>query len=177
MTLAVVPARGGSRRIPRKNVRDFAGRPMIAWPVAAALKSGLFDRIVVSTDDEEIAAVARDQGAEVPFLRPLDLAGDHTPTLPVVRHAIEALGIASDEPVCCIYATAPFLRPGDLGRGLERLAAGGCSFVFAVTRYGYPIQRALRRDTEGRVTMFDPSAFDARSQDLEEAWHDAGQFY
>lgn len=177
MTLAIIPARGGSKRVPRKNVRDFAGRPMIAWPIATALESECFDRVVVSTEDEEIAAVARSNGAEVPFTRPADLADDLTPTQTVIRHAVEALGIRPEELVCCIYPTAPFLRASDLARALARLREGGCTFVFPVTRYGFPIQRALRRGGDGVVGMFDPSVFGARSQDLEEAWHDAGQFY
>jgi N-acylneuraminate cytidylyltransferase len=150
---------------------------MIAWPIAAAAESGCFERIVVSTDDEEIAAIAQDLGAEVPFLRPGALADDLTPTIPVIRHAVEALTVPPDAAVCCIYPTAPFVSAGDLRRGLERLEAEACSFVFPVAPYASPIQRALRRDAAGHVEMFDPAAFDTRSQDLEEAWHDAAQFY
>lgn len=175
MTLCVIPARGGSKRIPLKNVREFCGRPMIGWPIAAALESDCFDRVVVSTDDPVIAKVARDAGAEVPFFRPANLADDHTPTRPVIAHAIEAFGI--EGPVCCLYATAPFVVPEDLRCGLARLVAGGVSYAFSVTRFGFPIQRALRMGPDNAVAMFQPEHFQTRSQDLEEAWHDAGQFY
>ncbi|WP_272010754.1 pseudaminic acid cytidylyltransferase [Roseovarius sp. ZX-A-9] len=179
MRLAVIPARGGSKRIPRKNIRDFCGRPMIAWPISAALQSGAFDRVIVSTDDDQIAEVAIREGAEVPFRRPLDLSDDHTPTRPVIAHAIETLGVAGEAPseVCCLYATAPFVTPEDLRAGLDRLSEPGVSYVFPVTGFAFPIQRALRRDAQGRVAMFAPEHFLTRSQDLEEAWHDAGQFY
>lgn len=180
MRLAVIPARGGSKRIPRKNIRDFCGRPMIAWSIEAAKNSGCFDHIVVSTDDDEIAAVAEKEGAEVPFRRPVTLADDHTPTIPVIAHAIDACeayyGNAAKE-VCCIYATAPFVRGSDLCTGLNLLGEGAYSYVFPVASYPFPIQRALRRGSSGVVEMFSPENFTKRSQDLEEAWHDAGQFY
>lgn len=176
MRLAVIPARGGSKRVPGKNVRRFAGRPMLAWSVKAALEAGVFDRIVVSTEDEAIADTARAAGAEVPFRRPPELADDHTPTQPVIAHAIAALGAAPQDRVCCIYATAPFLRPEDLRRGDAALTAG-IAYTFAVTSFGFPIQRALRRDAAGRVAMIAPEHALTRSQDLEDAWHDAGQFY
>lgn len=179
MRIAVIPARGGSKRIPRKNIRPFCGRPMIAWPIAAALESGCFDRVVVSTDDAQIAEVARAAGAETPFARPPELSDDHTPTRPVIAHAIAELADAGAAPdtVCCLYATAPFVRPADLAAGLHRLALGGARYVFPVTRFDFPIQRALRMDAAGAVTMFQPVHFVTRSQDLEPAWHDAGQFY
>jgi len=176
--LAVIPARGGSKRIPGKNIRLFLGKPMIAWSIEAAKASGCFDRIVVSTDDPDIAQVARDFGAETPFLRPLELADDVSGTTPVVQHAVQTL-INRDGPVdqvCCLYATAPFVRPEDLCRGLETLESSGADFAFSVTTFPFPVQRALRfRD--GRVEMLYPKYFETRSQDLEEAWHDAGQFY
>jgi len=177
--LAVIPARGGSKRIPRKNIKPFGGRPMIAWSIAAARESGLFDRVIVSTDDEEIAAVARAEGADVPFLRPADLSDDHTGTIPVIAHAVEwqtAHG-AAPEVVCCLYATAPFIDVDDLRHGLEILQDSGADFAFSVTTYAAPIQRALRIRDDNRVEMFDPAQFNTRSQDLEPAWHDAGQFY
>lgn len=180
MKLAVIPARGGSKRIPRKNIRDFCGRPMLAWSVAAARDSGCFDAIIVSTDDAEIAEVAQEAGAEAPFLRPPELSDDHTGTLPVIRHAIEAMTAAGHLPtqVCCIYATAPFLTAEVLREGLRILEADDTlDYAFSVTSYAFPIQRAIRRRTDGRVEMFDPAMFNRRSQDLEEAWHDAGQFY
>lgn len=178
MRLAVIPARGGSKRIPRKNIREFCGRPIIAWSIEAALQSGCFDRVVVSTDDEQIAAAARACGAEAPFLRPAALADDHAGTLAVMRHAVETLAVDRQAGrVCCIYATAPFLRAEDLRRGLETLEQSGADYAFSVTSFAFPIQRALRLTPRGRVEMFDPAQFATRSQDLEEAWHDAGQFY
>jgi N-acylneuraminate cytidylyltransferase len=177
--IAVIPARGGSKRIPRKNIRPFCGKPMIAWSIEAARASGCFDRIIVSTDDEEIATVARQSGAEVPFARPPELADDLVGTGAVMKHAVEwcaAHGLMAD-PVCCIYATAPFLQPADLQAGLDLLSREDCDYVFAVTRYPAPIQRALRISPEGRVAMFRPEYFTARSQDLEPAYHDAAQFY
>ena len=179
MKIAVIPARGGSKRIPRKNIKLFCGKPMIAWSIEAARASGLFDHIVVSTDDAEIAEVAKVHGAEVPFMRPAALSDDHTGTSPVVAHAIEwyrARGQMPD-PVCCIYATAPFVIAEDLQRGLQTLNDSGSDFAFSVTSYAFPIQRAIRLANEGRVEMFQPGNFNIRSQDLEEAFHDAGQFY
>lgn len=178
----MIPARGGSKRIPRKNLRDFCGRPMIGWSIAAARESGCFDRVIVSTDDAEIADVARAAGAEVPFLRPPALSDDFTPTVPVIRHAIEQLEAAWGDAaalaeICCIYATAPFIRETDIRRGLELLRETGSEFALSVTDYPYPIQRALRLGSDGRIRMFAPENMLARSQDLEQAWHDAGQFY
>jgi pseudaminic acid cytidylyltransferase len=177
--VAVIPARGGSKRIPRKNVKPFCGKPMIAWSIDAARESGCFERIVVSTDDAEIARVARDCGAEVPFLRPARLADDHAGTGAVLRHAIEWLAGRGDDPelACCLYATAPFVLPSDIVRGLELLRETGCDFAFTATSYPFPIQRAIRITAGGRVAMFHPELFGTRSQDLEEAYHDAGQFY
>ena len=177
--LCVIPARGGSKRIPRKNLRDFCGRPMIAWSIAAARDSGCFERVIVSTDDAEIAAVAQDAGAEVPFLRPAALADDHTPTKPVIAHAIAAMGLApeSGRTVCCLDATAPFVQPEDLRRAMTLLSERPTRFVVTVTRFGYPIQRALRRAPDGGLSMIYPEHALTRSQDLEEGWHDAGQFY
>ena len=178
MRVAVIPARGGSKRIPDKNIRAFAGIPIIAHSIAAARDSGCFDRVVVSTDSDKIAEVALEYGAEVPFRRPPGLADDLTPTIPVIRHAITALRDQGSEPreVSCIYATAPFLSCDDLRAAASRLSQ--CSaFVFAITKYRFPIQRALRQDERGRISMFEPDQFSTRSQDLENAWHDAGQFY
>jgi N-acylneuraminate cytidylyltransferase len=179
MKLAIIPARGGSKRIPRKNIRPFHGRPIIGWSIAAARASGLFDRIVVSTDDAEIASIARSEGADVPFLRPADLSDDHTGTVAVINHAIRwhlEAGQAVDD-VCCIYATAPFVTAAALAEGHRRLAARGHGFAFSVTRYDFPIQRAVRLRPDGSLAMFQPEHLSTRSQDLEEAYHDAGQFY
>ena len=179
MKIAVIPARGGSKRIPRKNIKPFCGKPMIAWSIEAALQSGCFDEVIVSTDDAEIADVARQWGAGVPFMRPAALADDHAGTIPVIRHAIEWFQQGGKRPsqVCCIYATAPFVQVDDLRRGLDLLLANDCSYAFSVTSYPFPIQRAIRITAQGRVEMFHPEHFNNRSQDLEEAWHDAGQFY
>lgn len=177
--LAVIPARGGSKRIPRKNLRPFAGRPIIGHSVGAALDSGLFDVVLVSTDDEEIAEVARGLGAQVPFLRPRELADDHTGTQAVVAQAIRAVAEWRSLPaqVCCLYATAPFVRAADLVRGLQSLEQAEADFAFSVTSFAFPIQRALRLDAQARVSMMWPEHMATRSQDLEHAWHDAGQFY
>lgn len=180
LQVAILPARGGSKRVPRKNVRPFCGRPMIAWPIAAALASGLFDRVVVTTEDDEIAAAARDAGAEVPFRRPADLADDHTPTRAVVNHAIRALEAETGQPVaaaCLIYATAAFLSPDDLRAARALLDAPGRDFVFAALPYPHPVQRALVQDGAGGVRMLSPEHAGTRSQDLPEAFHDAAQFY
>ena len=179
MKLAVIPARGGSKRIPRKNIRPFCDQPIIAWSIAAARDSGCFDRIIVSTDDAEIAQVARDAGAEAPFVRPAELSDDHTGTIAVVRHAIDWQAGHAVAPtlVCCIYATAPFVTAADLQQGLATLERSGCDFALSVTKYPFPIQRAIRIDSQGRLSMFSPEHFRTRSQDLEEAFHDAAQFY
>lgn len=180
MRIAVIPARGGSKRIPRKNIRPFVGKPMIAYAIDAARRSGAFDHIVVSTDDEEIAAIAAEHGAELPFRRPLELADDITPTVPVVQHAIRACAAAgmAAAHVCCIYPGVPMIDPADLLTAGDMLfAAGGQGYAFPVAAYPSPIQRALRRSAEGRASAFDPSHLLTRTQDLEPAYFDAGQFY
>jgi len=179
MRLAVIPARGGSKRIPRKNIKLFYGKPMIAWSIEAALQSGCFDQVIVSTDDAEIAAVAHQYGATVPFIRPAELSDDYIGTIPVIRHAIEWFNAQGQvvEQVCCLYATAPFVRVEDIQRGLKTLSETGCDYAFSVTSYPFPIQRAIYITEQGRVEMFNPEHFNTRSQDLEEAYHDAGQFY
>jgi N-acylneuraminate cytidylyltransferase len=179
MNVAIVPARGGSKRIPRKNVREFCGKPMIAWSITAAIESQCFSRVIVSTDDEQIADVARAAGAEIPFIRPAGLSDDHAATLPVIQHAIEWLVQQGSPPreVCCIYATAPFITAADLRFGLGVLQQSGSDYAFSVTSYPFPPQRAIRITPDQRVQMFDPAQFGVRSQDLEPAYHDAGQFY
>lgn len=177
MSLCVIPARGGSKRIPRKNVALFHGRPMIGWSIRAAQAAGIFARIIVSTDDAEIAEIARAEGAEVPFLRPAALSDDHSPTVPVIAHAAAALGLPPDMPLCCLYATAPLVTPEDLRAGLAALVPGDATYVVSVTQFGFPIQRALLRDAAGNLAMMHPEHMQTRSQDLPEAWHDAGQFY
>lgn len=179
MRLAVIPARGGSKRIPRKNVRPFFGRPMIAWSILAAQASKCFDRIIVSTDDEEISQIAISEGCDVPFIRPPELSDDHAGTVPVIAHAVEwALenGIQANH-ICCIYATAPFVDPVDIRRGAEVLDREVCDYVFPVASYEATIQRAIRINGEGKAEMFYPEHYTTRSQDLEHAYHDAAQFY
>ncbi|WP_122665815.1 pseudaminic acid cytidylyltransferase [Pseudomonas viridiflava] len=179
MKLAVIPARGGSKRIARKNIKMFCGKPMIAWSIEAALQSGCFDRVVVSTDDAEIAEVARKYGATTPFVRPAALSDDYTGTIPVIAHAVQwhlDVGMTVTH-VCCVYATAPFVRAEDLLAGLSVLDQVGSDYAFSVTSYPFPIQRAIRLNEASRVSMFNPEHFNTRSQDLEEAFHDAGQFY
>lgn len=178
-SLCVIPARGGSKRIPRKNIKLFCGKPMIAWPIEVATASGCFDHIIVSTDDEEIAELARAHGAEVPFMRPPELSDDYTGTTPVIAHAVDWMqrSVGKIDYVCCLYATAPFVQADDLRRGLDLLQQSGADYAFSVTSYAFPIQRAIRITTDQRVEMFNPEHFSTRSQDLEEAFHDAGQFY
>ena len=179
MRIAIIPARGGSKRIPRKNIKQFGGLPMIAWSIRAAIASQCFERIIVSTDDDEIAQVAIAHGAEVPFMRPPELSDDHTGTIPVIAHAVEwqnAHGPSASD-VCCIYATAPFVSATDIQHGHQVLQNSGADYAFSVTSYAFPIQRAIRITSNQRVQMFEPEHFNTRSQDLVEAWHDAGQFY
>lgn len=174
--IAILPARGGSKRIPRKNVLPFAGRAAIGWPIGAALQSGLFARVVVSTDDAEIAAAARATGAEVPFTREAGLADDHTGTTEVIRDAVTRLDLPDDTPVCCIYATAFFVTAADLAQGFARLQ-DGADWALSLGEYRTPIQRAYRQLGAGRVAAFAPDEMPKRSQDLEPAFFDAGQFY
>jgi pseudaminic acid cytidylyltransferase len=175
----VIPARGGSKRIPFKNIRPFCGKPMIGHPIAAALASGVFDRVIVSTDDAGIADVARAHGAEVPFWRPTDLSDDYATSVSVIAHSARWLASNGPAPtyLCCVYATAPFVTPDHLSLGLERLRTTGARYAFPVTRFPFPIQRALRRASDGGVSMFHPEHALTRSQELEEAFHDAGAFY
>ena len=180
--ICIIPARGGSKRIPRKNIRLFNGKPIVAWSVEAALKSGCFDRVIVSTDDKEIAEVSESFGAEIPFCRDACLADDYATTHDVVINAISRLNKEGChiKNVCCLYATAPFVRPQDISEGLVALEElqGEETYVFPVSRFRYPIQRALFLDSEsGRSKMCNPELFTSRSQDLEERYHDAGQFY
>ncbi len=179
-TAAVIPARGGSKRIPGKNIRDFCGRPIIAHSIAAARDCGRCERILVSTDDERIAVVARDCGAEVPFMRPATLADDHTGTGAVVAHAVAWLGARDPalDLVCCLYATAPLVDPAQLRRGHDLLRADAdAQFAVSVAAFPFPIQRAVAIDAAGGLSMREPEHLTTRSQDLPEFHHDAGQFY
>ncbi|SDZ75894.1 N-acylneuraminate cytidylyltransferase [Desulfuromusa kysingii] len=179
MNIAIIPARGGSKRIPRKNIKEFCGKPMIAWSIKAAQDSGCFEHIIVSTDDEEIAEIADFYGAEVPFMRPPELADDHTATRPVVNHAIREVEklYGMPEYVCCLYSTAPFVRSTDLVASYEKVTNPGVEYVFSSCAFEYPIQRAFRIYASGFPEWFSPQYCHTRSQDLEPAYHDAAQFY
>lgn len=179
MKIAVIPARGGSKRIPRKNIKPFYGVPMIGRTIATAIKSGLFDQIVVSTDDEEILAIARSAGAVTPFTRPAHLADDLTPTVPVIAHAVSACrDIGWDvSHACCIYPCVPLLSTDDMSHALQLCLVQDADFVYPITEYAHPIQRAMRRDEAGRMAFFNPGHEMTRTQDLEKSYHDAGQFY
>ena len=174
--VAIIPARGGSKRIARKNLKPFDGVPIIVRSIRTALESGLFERVVVSTDDEEIARVARAHGADVPFLRPAELADDFTGTAAVIVHALQQL--PGFDYACCVYATAPLLQARYLRQGFDLLEQrADKSFAFSVSSFGFPVQRALTLDGQGALTALYPEFRNTRSQDLPEAFQDAGQFY
>ncbi|MGI9204994.1 MAG: pseudaminic acid cytidylyltransferase [Woeseiaceae bacterium] len=175
-----MPARGGSKRIPRKNIREFSGQPLIAHAIGTALASGLFDRVVVSTDDDEVSSIARASGAEVPFRRPSTLSGDYTGTTEVISHAVNWLqdhGCSNLKAVCCIYPTAVFMCAEDLAEGLAILESADWHYVFSATEFAAPVPRSFERGQSGRIKMLFPEKFGTRSQDLAEVFHDAGQFY
>jgi len=179
VNIAIIPARGGSKRIPGKNIKLFAGKPLIAYSIDAAKASGLFDKIIISTDSEEVAEVAIAFGADVPFIRPQSLSNDMVGTRPVTNHGIRFCIEKFYQPefCCCIYATAPFLQAKYLQQGLDSLKQHkDKSFAFSVTSFPFPVQRALIKSEAGVSPMF-PESISKRSQDLEEAYHDAGQFY
>ena len=180
MLICVIPARGGSKRIPRKNIREFCGKPMIGYPIEAAVASKLFAHVIVSTDDSEVAEIAKAYGATVPFQRPLSLANDHIGTTPVIEHATRWVvdNIGSPSSVCCVYATSPFLVGEDIVRGFDMLKINpSADFVISVANYAFPIQRAVRLVDNKWIEMYQPEHFTTRSQDLETSYHDAGQFY
>jgi pseudaminic acid cytidylyltransferase len=180
MNIAIIPARGGSKRIPRKNIREFCGKPLIAYSIDAAKACGLFDHVIVSTDDAEIREIANKYGAETPFVRPTELANDHTTTVPVIKQAVSwvAEHLGKVDHVCCIYATAPFIQSEALRAAYELFVKKNVSgYVFSATTFPFPIQRAFKIKNTGFVEMFEPQNYMTRSQDLEEAYQDAGQFY
>lgn len=179
MRLCVIPARGGSKRIPRKNIKSFAGQPMISYSIQAALNSGCFDKVIVSTDDSEIAEVAKSFGAEVPFLRPAELSNDYAGTVSVIKHAIEWFEENQQKPseVCCLYATSPFVQAKTISAAYQQFIEAGADYCFTATSFAFPIQRAIKLTANKRVQMFSPEHLSTRSQDLEEAYHDAGQLY
>jgi pseudaminic acid cytidylyltransferase len=179
MRIAVIPARGGSKRIPRKNIKNFCGKPMIIWAIETAKLSGMFDSVIVSTDDAEIAELSQKCGADIPFRRPENLANDVTPTVPVIAHAVgfclqNGMHITH---ACCIYPCAPFLQVGDLVNAYELMEASAADFVYPVTEYVHPVQRAMRRLVDGKMEFISQENELARTQDLETLYHDAGQFY
>lgn len=177
--IAIIPARGGSKRIPRKNIKLFHTKPLIAYSIEVALQSGLFDDVIVSTDDAEIAELAKRYGASVPFMRPQELSDDYVGTGAVINHALKFLKEQSKEfdYACTIYATAPFLETQYLEKGLEQLKNSDAHMAFSVTSMPFPIQRTFKINANNRCEMFSPEHFTSRSQDLEEAYQDAGQFY
>lgn len=177
--VAIIPARGGSSRIPRKNIKSFAGKPMIVYSIDAALKAGCFDRVLVSTDDQEIALVAREAGAEVPFSRPEQISDGHSSVLEAVNHALGFLSENGNVPeyACLIYATAPFIQGADLTAAFDKFQnTAGAAFCLSAATFPTPIQRAFFKTDDDRLRMFDPAQFSTRSQDLPEALHDAAQF-
>ena len=176
--LCIIPARGGSKRIPRKNIKDFLGKPIIAYSIESALKSKLFDKVMVSTDDLEIAEIAKSYGAEVPFLRSKENSDDFATTIDVIEEVIKVYERESVvfNTLCCIYPTAPFVSVESLKKSYGLLVNGQFDTVFPIVRYSYPIQRALKV-RNGKVSMLTPEHLNSRSQDLELAFHDAGQFY
>ena len=177
--IAIIPARGGSKRIPRKNIKLFHGKPLIAYSIEIAIQSGVFEKVIVSTDDKEIAEVAKKYGAEVPFIRPKELADDFSGTDDVIEHALRELACNGEkyEYICTIYATAPLLKQKYLIEGYEKLKNSDAIHAFSVTSMPFPIQRTFKIDKNGRCQMFTPKYYMTRSQDLEEAYQDAGQFY
>jgi pseudaminic acid cytidylyltransferase len=179
MNICVIPARGGSKRIPRKNIKEFNGKPIIAYSIEAALKSNCFSQVIVSTDDDEISEVAKKYGALVPFVRPDELSNDYAGTIPVIKHAIEWMEDNNNyiENVCCLYATAPFIQSKIISKAYQQLQDSNSDYCFSVTSFSFPIQRAIKIVQGDKVDMFYPEHFNTRSQDLEEAYHDAGQFY
>ena len=182
MNYCIIPARGGSKRIPRKNIKLFMGKPIIAWSIEAAIKSKCFKNIIISTDDEEIGEVARSYGAEMPFKRPSKLSDDYTGTKAVMKHAINTLteiGISRDnDSFCCLYATAPFIDAKDLIRAMNMAAdVDKKCMIYTGTEYAFPIQRSVTIDKDGYTKAIFPEKIEKRSQDLPTAYHDAGQFY
>ncbi|MEA2099796.1 MAG: pseudaminic acid cytidylyltransferase [Campylobacterota bacterium] len=177
--ICIIPARGGSKRIPKKNIKDFFGKPLIAYSIQTAFDSQLFDRVIVSTDDDEIAKVAKEYGAEVPFMRADELADDFTGTVTVVESVIKRLKEDGEvyDYVCTLYATAPLLQKEYLIKGYELLKNSDAKNSFSSTTMPFPIQRTFKLRDDGRCEMFTPEHYMSRSQDLEEAYQDAGQFY
>lgn len=178
-SIAIIPARGGSKRIPRKNIKDFLGKPIIAYSIEAAVQSGVFDEIMVSTDDEEIADVARKYGAQVPFLRSAETSNDFATTADVINEVLNWYEERNNkyDIVCCLYATAPFVNADKLCQALELIKGDNFDSAFSCTSFSYPVLRGLMIDDKGRIAMKWPEYRNSRSQDLPQFYHDAGQFY
>lgn len=180
MNICIIPARGGSKRIPKKNIRDFCGKPMIGWAIESAVRSEVFDRIVISTDSDEIGEIGALYGAEYLFKRPAYLSDDYTGTLEVIQHAIDAIKVDYQciDAICCLYPTAAFATAIDIASSRElALRQQFRHVVFSACRYAFPIQRAFSLDKDGLTRPFCEESIEKRSQDLEEFYHDAGQFY
>ena len=179
MKIAVIPSRGGSKRIPRKNIKIFNGKPMIAWAIQIAQKSKLFDKIFVSTDDDEIKKISEQYGAIVPFIRPPEISDDKTHTVPVISHAIKEIErlYQKVEYACCIYPCSPFIISSDLKKSFQMLVSSGENYVYPVVEYPHPIFRAMKKSKEGNMKFIYPEYELSRTQDLEQTYHDAGQFY
>ncbi len=178
--LAIIPARGGSKRILRKNIKDFFGKPVIAYSIEAALKSGLFSEVMVSTDDKEIAELAQKHGAKVPFMRSEKNSDDHATTLDVVKEVVsdyQKLENKSFENICCIYPTAPFIEINNLEEGYKKLVNLKLDSVFPVVESSNPVWRGFELDLEGKAKFIWPEFNNARSQDLRKVYFDAGQWY
>ena len=179
MKIAVIPSRGGSKRIPRKNIKIFNGKPMIAWAIQIAQKSKLFDKIFVSTDDDEIKKISEQYGAIVPFIRPPEISDDKTPTVPVISHAIKEIErlYQKVEYACCIYPCSPFILASDLEKSFQMLVSSGENYVYPVAEYPHSIFRAMKKSKEGKMKFIYPEYELTRTQDLEQTYHDSGQFY
>ena len=178
LPIAVIPARGGSKRIPRKNIRLFNGKPMIAHAIISLQEANLFQNIYVSTDDEEIARISEYYGAAVPFFRPKLLSGDITGTTEVIGDFLQTLDVESSKVVCCAYATNPFLSPKNLIAAFNQFSESSIAdYACAISKYNYPVQRSLELDGNGLIQMVTPENLLRHSQTLPERWHDAGQFY
>jgi pseudaminic acid cytidylyltransferase len=179
MKVAIIPARGGSKRIPRKNIKEFNGKPIIAWAILAAQKTELFDLVVVSTDDDEIKSVSEKYGAIVPFIRPASISDDNTPTVPVISHAVKEIDklYGYVDQVCCIYPCSPLLTASDLIEAISILESTATDFVYPVVEYPHPIFRSMRKSKSGKMEFVYPEHELTRTQDLENVFHDAGQFY
>jgi len=177
--VCVIPARGGSKRIPQKNIIDFCGKPMIVRSIEVAIESNLFCKVIVSTDDDEIASVSLDHGAEVPFMRPSSLSDDDTLLGPVMKHATEWIVEHDGAPnaLCCLLATAPFVTAESLINSFAEFKSSGIAYCVPVTTFSYPIERAIRVKNNKTIEMIKPENYYVKSQSFEEAWHDAGQFY